>query len=212
MLSVFAKRQNRMKRVPDTPVVNEALQIVKAALSDNIFNHSMRTYLYAYEFAEKRKIEFPEEELMLVALFHDIGFYSPYQIKGKPFQVGSSIALKEYLSVQKKIRPERINAMMEAIDHHFQFKPRWDKSVVAGLLQVGAHMDVMGTKAKTIGKDRRNQILKEHPKNYFFLEFNSCLIKTFSNFDTIRGLFYPRHCCGKDHYLNLDTSTYGAGI
>lgn len=191
-----------MKRIPDTPIINEALQIVKAALSENIFNHSMRTYRYGYEFAEKSKKDFPEEELMLVALFHDIGFYSPYQIKGKPFQIGSSTALKEYLLMRKNIQPERINAMMEAIDYHFQFRPRWDKSEIAGLLQLGAHIDVMGTNAKSIEKEKRNQILKEYPKNYFFLEFNSCLVKTISNFDTIRGLFYPEHCCGKTHYLN----------
>jgi hypothetical protein len=139
---------------------------------------------------------------MLVALFHDIGFCSPYQIKGKPFQIGTSTALKEYLLMHKNIQPERINAMMEGIDYHFQFKPRWDKSEIAGLLQVGAHIDVMGTNAKSIEKEKRNQILKEYPKNYFFLEFNTCLIKTFTNFDTIKGLFYPENCCGKTHYLN----------
>ncbi|MFN4914740.1 MAG: hypothetical protein ACK5FT_05445 [Sphingomonadales bacterium] len=112
-----------MKKVPDTPIINEALNIVKAALSDNIFNHSMRTYLYANEF---------------------------------------------------------------------------------GLLQVGAHLDVMGTKVKSIEKDKRYQILKEYPKNYFFFEFNSCLIKSFSNFDSVRGLVNPEHCCGKNHYLNLN--------
>jgi hypothetical protein len=192
-----------MKKLPDTPIIKEALQIVKAALSDNIFNHSMRTYLYASEFSEKRKNVFSEEELLLVALFHDIGFYSPYQIKGKPFQIGSSNALKEYLLAHEKVQPERINAMMEAIDYHFQFRPRWEKGEIAGLLQVGAHMDVMGTKIKSIEKDKRNQILKEYPKNYFFLEFNSCLIKSFTNFDSIRGLINPQPCCGKNHYVNI---------
>jgi len=43
-----------MKRIPDTTIINEALQIVKAALSDNIFNHSMRTYYFGCEFAEIR--------------------------------------------------------------------------------------------------------------------------------------------------------------
>ena len=108
---------------------------VKAALSDNIFNHSMRTYQYANEFAINRKSVYSEEELFLVALFHDIGFYPPYQIKGKPFQIGSSNSLREYLLKYKQIQPERINAMMEAIDYHFQFRPRWDKGEIAGLLR-----------------------------------------------------------------------------
>ena len=192
-----------MKRIPDSPVITEALQIVKAALSENIFNHSIRTYHYAYAFAEKLKIVFSEEELILVALFHDIGLYSTYQIKGKPFQIGSSRALKDYLLMHEKILPERINAMMEAIDYHFQFRPRWDKSEIAGLLQIGAHMDVMGTKANSIEGEKRAQILKAYPKNYFFPEFSGCLLKTFTNLDAITGLFYPEKCCGKSHYLDL---------
>ena len=193
-----------MKKVPDTPIINEALNIVKAALSDNIFNHSMRTYLYANEFAINRKSVYSEEELLIVALFHDIGFYAPYQIKGKPFQIGSSNSLKEYLLKYKQIQPERINAMMEAIDYHFQFRPRWDKGEIAGLLQVGAHMDVIGSKAKSIEKNKRYQIIKEYPKNFFFFEFNSCLIKSFTNFDSVRGLINPEYCCEKNHFLSLN--------
>jgi hypothetical protein len=201
-----------MLKVPDTPIINEAFKIVKAALNDSIFNHSMRTYLYAYEFAKINKREFSDEELILVALFHDIGFYMPYRIKGKPFQIGSSTALKEYLLSHKKIQPERINAMMEAIDYHLQFKPRWDKGEVAGLLQVGAHMDVMGTKAGSIEKNKRNQILNDYPKNYFFLEFNRCLIKSITNLDTIRGLFQPEKCCGENHYLKPDSLLNGFSV
>lgn len=192
-----------MSNVPDTPIVNEALHIVKAALSENIFNHSMRTFLYATECAISRECVYSEEELLLVALFHDIGFYSPYHIIGKPFQMGSSNALKEYLLTHKKIHPERINAMMEAIDYHFQFRPRWDKGEIAGLLQVGAHMDVLGTKLKTIQKETRDLIQIKYPKNCFFYEFNRCLIKSFTNFDSIIGLFYPETCCGMNHYLNV---------
>lgn len=193
-----------MKKLPDTPIINEGLHIVKAALSANMFNHSMRTFLYANEFGVNRKSVYSEEELLLVGLFHDIGLYAPYQIKGKPFQIASSNSLKEYLLKYKQIQPERINAMMEAIDYHFQFRPRWDKGEVAGLLQVGAHLDVMGKKAKSIEKDKRYQILKEYPKSYFFFEFCSCLIKSFTNIDSVRGLISPKYCCGKNHYLKLN--------
>lgn len=194
-----------MNKLPDTPLITEATSMVKAALSENIFNHSMRTFLYATECAISRKCIYSEEELLLIALFHDIGFYSPYHIKGKPFQIGSSNALKEYLLRHKKIHPKRINAMMEAIDYHFQFRPRWDKSEIAGLLQVGAHMDVMAKNITSINKDKRKLILAQYPKKYFFLEFNSCLMKTFSNFDTIKGLFKPETCCNNNHYLPINT-------
>lgn len=190
-----------MKKIPDTPIISEALSIVKTASSKNIFNHSMRTFHLGREYAEKYSYRFSEEELLLVALFHDIGFYAPYSIKGKPFQIASSATLKEYLLVRKEIHPDRINAMMEAIDYHFQLSPRWDKGEIAGLLQIGAHMDVLGKNSHSIEKKTRNDILAEFPKNKFFLEFNTCLLKSFTGYNSIKGVFYPESICSHNHYI-----------
>ena len=190
-----------MKTIPDTPIINEALSIVKAALSKNIFNHSMRTFHLGSEYAEKYNRRFSKEELLLVALFHDIGLYSPYNIKGKPFQIASSAVLKEYLLTRKGIHPDRINAMMEAIDYHFQLSPRWDKGEIAGLLQIGAHMDVIGKNSHSIEKNKRNDILAKFPKSKFILEFNICLLKSFTGYNSIKGLFYPESFCRHNHYI-----------
>lgn len=190
-----------MKTIPDTPIIKEALSIVKAALSKNIYNHSMRTYHFGSEYAATYKYKYSEEELILVALFHDIGFYSPYNIKGMSFQIASSAALKEYLLTKKSIQPDRINAMMEAIDYHFQFKPRWEKGEIAGLLQIGAHMDVTGKNSYSIEKNKRNDILAEFPKNKFILEFTICLFKSFTGYNSIKGLFYPERFCHHNHYI-----------
>jgi phosphate starvation-inducible membrane PsiE len=65
-------------------------------------------------------------------------------------------------------------------------------------------MDVIGSKAKSIEKNKRYQIIKEYPKNFFFFEFNSCLIKSFTNFDSVRGLINPEYCCEKNHFLSLN--------
>ncbi|MFY7787750.1 MAG: HD domain-containing protein [Thermoflexibacteraceae bacterium] len=190
-------------KIPDTPIIKEAMSIVQATLSTNIFNHSIRTYLFAYEYARKYHHAFSEEELLLVSLFHDIGLDNNYFVKGSSFQIASSVALREYLMTQKEITPHRINAMMEAINYHFQLKPRWDKGTIAGLLQIGAHMDVLGVKLLSIEKKRRTQILKDYPKKLFFFEFNSCLCKTFTSFDTLLGLFYPQKYCSQGHYIKI---------
>jgi hypothetical protein len=64
-LPVSGHLETGMKTIPDTPIINEALSIVKAALSKNIFNHSMRTFHLGSEYAEKYNHRFPEEELCL---------------------------------------------------------------------------------------------------------------------------------------------------
>ena len=95
---------------------------------------------------------------------------------------------------------QRINAMMEAIDFHFQFLPRWDKGEVAGLLQIGAHMDVIGKNSQMIDLNKRREILTQYPKNFFFLEFNLCLFKSISSFSSLIGLFFPETYFSHNHY------------
>ncbi len=192
--------ENDLRKKPDTPIIREATSIVKAAVSQNIFHHSMRTYQLGAEYAEKVKVNYASEELLLSALFHDIGLFSPYQVDGKPFQIASSLALKNFLLNEKKIPPQRINAMMEAIDFHFQFLPRWDKGEVAGLLQIGAHMDVIGKNSQMIDLNKRREILAQYPKNFFFLEFNICLFKSFSSISSLLGIFFPENYFGHNHY------------
>ena len=191
-----------MKSVPDTPLAIEALTITRAALSDNLFNHSMRTFHYGSEYAKKHKIAHSKEELLLVSLFHDIGFYSPYSLLGKPFQIASSRALKAYLLKNRNIEPNRVNAMMEAIDYHFQFTPRWDKGEIAGILQVGAHMDVTGKCKSSIKKEDKKLIQKEYPKEGFLREFNGCILKSLTGIGAAVGLFFPKAYCDHNHYMH----------
>jgi hypothetical protein len=135
----------------------------------------------------------------MLSFFYSLGF-SPYQVNGKPFQIASSLALKDFLLNEKKIAPQRINAMMEAIDFHFQFLPRWDKGEVAGLLQIGAHMDVIGKNSQMIDLNKRKEILTQYPKNFFFLEFNICLLKSISSISSLIGLFFLETYISHNHY------------
>lgn len=189
-----------MKKLPDTPLVKEASQLLRVVLSENIWNHSMRTYHLADAFATQKNISYAQEELALVSLFHDLGLYHPYTLKGKAFQIGSSSALKDFLLETQQVPATKINAMMEAIDFHFQLRPRWDKGTLAGLLQVGAHMDVLGTKRRAVPSEQRKLILATYPKRRFFLEFNRCLLKTFSSPKAVLGILAPQCCHGPHHY------------
>lgn len=187
-------------QLPDTYIVKEAKTIVQAAISPNIWNHSLRTYFLANSYGKNKAISFDAEELALVSLFHDIGLYLPYHRKGKAFQVNSSLALKDFLTEEKGIGKARINVMMEAIDFHMQLFPRWHKDDIVGLLQVGAYMDVTGIKASAIEKATRKAILKQYPKGNLFLEFNTCLLKSIKGIKSITGIVMPHTCQDVHHY------------
>ncbi|PWJ40993.1 HD domain-containing protein [Sediminitomix flava] len=189
--------------LPDTNLVNEANEIVSQALTKNVYNHSLRTYFLGNKYAKSKSISYDDEELALVALFHDIGFHELYADANRAFQVSSSLAIKDYLSVMG-VEKGRVNVMMEAIDFHMQLLPRWDKSEVAGLLQVGAHMDVLGTRKFAVQKDDRKAISNAFPKGGFVLEFGTCLCKSMKSLNAVTGLFAPLTCQAKDHYYDLE--------
>lgn len=193
-----------METIPDSKIVKEAHSIVKHALSENIYNHSMRVYQLGLLYGKIKQIPFDLEELCLVSLFHDIGLNEKYRQKGKSFQIGSSSTLREYLKSETKLPITRINAMMEAIDFHFLLKPRWEKGELAGLLQTAAHMDVLGRNSSSIPRGDRKRIVNHYPKKRFFLEFNLCLLKSFTSVNSVIGLFSPEKCCDDNHYLKAE--------
>jgi hypothetical protein len=192
----------RMLQQPDSALCKEALRMAGAVLSEDILYHSLRTYHLASAYGDFLNHTHSKEELFLASVFHDFGFFSPYNIRGKPFQIGSSQALKRYLKDEGSVPPDRINAMMEAVDFHFQLSPRWDKGPIAGLLQVGAYMDAVGLKSHSIGKDFRKKIIQAYPKEGFFLSINLCLMRSFTGMGSVIGLFRPAPYCGHDHYMD----------
>ncbi|MBS2028245.1 MAG: HD domain-containing protein [Deltaproteobacteria bacterium] len=128
--------------LPDTLPVKKARALLEQAAPALIVAHTLRTFHLARAVGHKRALDFDEEGLALAALFHDLGLCEGHRVSGKPFPIASSRLLRAELTGQ--IPDERIGAMADAVEQHMQFFPRWSMGPVAGLLQIGAWMDVTG--------------------------------------------------------------------
>lgn len=187
-----------LAQLPDSRIVNEAGALIRAAFDDRLYNHTMRTHLLAVRYAARYGIHHDREQLAMACLFHDLGMVGPHQDAGRAFTFSGSAAMKEFL-LQRQWPEERIRPAMEAIDFHMQLLPRWDLGEVAGLLQVGAWMDVTGLR-----RWRLPQAVKESRRHFerggFFLHFNVCLAKELVSPRRALGLLAPHGRAPAGHY------------
>jgi len=59
--------------VPDTPIVSGAIAYARAQHEPSLFNHSMRSWLFAVSLAEQREVVHDAEVLAVATLLHDLG-------------------------------------------------------------------------------------------------------------------------------------------
>lgn len=66
--------------LPDTPLTDAAIQLLKPVVSLSVFNHSIRTYLFARLVAARRELaaghDYDDELLFTACAMHDIGVAS----------------------------------------------------------------------------------------------------------------------------------------
>jgi HD superfamily phosphodiesterase len=59
--------------VPDTPLVTAAIEYARKHSEPYLFNHVMRSWLFAVSLAEARQISCDGEVLAVATLLHDLG-------------------------------------------------------------------------------------------------------------------------------------------
>jgi HD domain len=60
-------------RVPDTPLISRAIEYARVHSDAYLFNHVMRSWLFAASIAQQRKVSHDAEVLAVATLLHDLG-------------------------------------------------------------------------------------------------------------------------------------------
>lgn len=175
----------RVTRLPQTPLVLAARDVLEPVLPTALFGHSIRTFLGARSWARTKQLAFDEEGLLVASLFHDAGLFAPFKDTRRSFQFNSSAAMRELL-VRHDIAPQRIRRLTSAVLHHFQPVPRWRYGPEAGLLHIGAYLDVLGLRVWRI-REAHRVIRSMYPPRTSSLTLLTSIARS------IRG---PRSCIG----------------
>lgn len=176
-----------IQSLPDTQGTRLAHEKLLNTQNQMIINHSLRVYLLAIEYARLKQIKYDLEALSIACLVHDVGLFDiPRADKAQPFTWRSAAHvtardLQISLSQEKTART--------AIELHMNFRPKWRYGNEAGLLQVGAWMDVAFLRFWNIPAEYRKFISEKYPKLGMEWKFLPILLRNINSIKGLRNLF-----------------------
>src|ERR1700709_2481652 len=83
--------------IPDTALVREATDLVRAAATPVLFHHSRRVFLFGSLKGRHRGLEADPEVLYVGAMFHDLGLSERYRRTDQRFEVDGADLAREFL-------------------------------------------------------------------------------------------------------------------
>lgn len=90
--------------VPDTPLVSAAIELARESSSPYLFNHSMRSWLFAEAIAQAKSAPYDAEVLAIATLLHDLGLMPAFSGPLR-FEVEGANAAREFARKQGMSEP-----------------------------------------------------------------------------------------------------------
>lgn len=175
--------------LPDTPLVREAREVIEKAAPRQLVDHSIRSFLFGRAYGRARGIDCNEEDLLVAALFHDLGFCPDYRDPRSPFPVVGSRAMRAFLT-ERGVAADRIAPMVDAIDFHMRMRLQIARGPAAALLQAGAWMDITGLRRGRV-RGQARAIEAAYPRGDIRTRFYRLLFGSFGSVGACVGVFFP---------------------
>lgn len=103
--------------IPDTKMAREATETARSSEPPEIFNHSLRTFLFAELIAKVQKIAHDTELVYVASILHDTGLSATHMSAEHPFEVDGANVAKTLLR-KYGVPDERSNLAWDAVALH----------------------------------------------------------------------------------------------
>ena len=141
------------RSVPDSPLAREIAALAEVAVPEPLFGHCLRTWLWGSLLA---RTGYDEERLYVSALLHDIGLTAEYgprdSDKAECFAVHGAERVRRIL-VDRGADGVFADEVAAAIALHMNNRVPVEEGIEAHLLHAGAHLDVVGRRARELPED-----------------------------------------------------------
>jgi hypothetical protein len=159
-------------RPPDSRAAREAEEHCRELSSESLFNHCLRTYVWAALLGRRDRLDWDDELLYVACLLHDLGI-TPAHDGREPgvhcFAVEGARAADAFLAGSGWEEPRR-DRVAEAICLHNNPQVPSSRGIEAHLLSRGAGYDVVGRSFRSVPVDLRERELARHPRLGFTAE------------------------------------------
>jgi hypothetical protein len=106
--------------IPDTPLVREATELVRAATNDLLFDHCRRVYLWGTLKGRARGLTADSELLYIGAMFHDLGLSETYRRTDQRFEIDGADAARDFLRAHRRSEKEARAAWLAIALHNLR--------------------------------------------------------------------------------------------
>lgn len=155
----------------DSKIAKEATELSREVSPPFLFNHAMRTFLFAALTGKALQRNYDEELLYLACILHDLGLTERFA-GDLPFEIQGAQAAKHFLAEQN-YSEDRAEIVWDGIAMHCLTIGTFKRPEIA-LVGEGAGADVLGPDPARITKREIASVLETFPR----LEFKQAFVKT----------------------------------
>ena len=152
--------------IPDSTLAREATEFLQDVLTQLLFDHSRRVFLWGSLQGEKLGLDYDRELLYVGAMFHDVGLVEGHRSERERFEIDGANAARGFLE-RHGLPEERVMTVWESIALHTTPEvPRYKQPEVR-LVTLGVEYDVLGLHFEELSAEQRDAVLAAHPRTGF---------------------------------------------
>ncbi|MCW2644375.1 MAG: hypothetical protein QOG22_674 [Pseudonocardiales bacterium] len=152
--------------IPDTALVREATELVRAAATPLLFDHSRRVFLFGTLKGEYRGLKADPELLYVGAMFHDLGLTERYRRTDQRFEVDGADLARDFLLDHGRSKADAHAVWLGIALHTTPGIPNHLGPETA-LVSLGVETDVLGMDLTDVSTEQIKAVTDAHPRPNF---------------------------------------------
>ena len=148
--------------VPDTLLVAESISYAKEHSEPFLFNHVMRSWLFAAALAEAHNTVHDSEVLAIAAILHDLGLATAFQ-GSRRFEVEGANAAREF-ALDMGVDEDRAQLVWDGVAFNSTPSLALYKQPEVALCTAGTLVDWSGQGATSLNEEQVAAILEAYPR------------------------------------------------
>jgi len=138
-------------------------EVARRYYQDSLFNHCVRSYLFARDYASRNDLDPDREVLFVAAMLHDLALTEVFDSATTPFEeTGGHLAW--VLAAASGWPVERRNRVADVIEHHMWDSVPAEMDVEGFLLELATSLDISGHHVEQWPAELTAEVVAANPR------------------------------------------------